>query len=253
MLGSGATQIRKCNYAQKGLYFQAFTSLSTGLERIGKLCVMLDYYIDNDGTFPSLDYMRHEIGHDIKKLYEKSVGISDKRKFSYGFPTDLNEEIYANILTILSTFARGDRYSNIDILVQNSKSGDPLQNWFEMVDSVIFDKYISIKKKERIAQNAYLIDMLMSGSMFVRHTSETGSDITNIEEASYRTGMQEAVAPYRQLFTLQIIRFWVELLGSLQYIATGLFSEEIPYMTEIFASFYNPDTYFKTRKTWDKV
>jgi hypothetical protein len=39
MLGSGATQIRKANYATKGVYFQAFTNLSTGLERIGKLCL----------------------------------------------------------------------------------------------------------------------------------------------------------------------------------------------------------------------
>jgi len=43
MLGSGATQIRNANYASKGVYFQAFTSLSTGLERIGKLCLMLEH------------------------------------------------------------------------------------------------------------------------------------------------------------------------------------------------------------------
>ena len=42
ILGAGATQIRNANYARKGLYFQAFTSLSTGFERIGKLCLMLD-------------------------------------------------------------------------------------------------------------------------------------------------------------------------------------------------------------------
>lgn len=35
MLGSGATQIRNACYASKGVYFHAFTSLSTGLERIG--------------------------------------------------------------------------------------------------------------------------------------------------------------------------------------------------------------------------
>jgi hypothetical protein len=40
MLGAGATQIRQANYATRGIYFQAFTSLATGLERIGKLCLM---------------------------------------------------------------------------------------------------------------------------------------------------------------------------------------------------------------------
>ncbi len=35
MLGSGATQIRNANYATKGIYFQAFTSLSTGPSESG--------------------------------------------------------------------------------------------------------------------------------------------------------------------------------------------------------------------------
>ena len=32
MLGAGATEIRKANYAKKGVYFQSFTNLATGLE-----------------------------------------------------------------------------------------------------------------------------------------------------------------------------------------------------------------------------
>ena len=51
MLGAGATQIRQANYSQKGIYAQAFTSLSTGLERIGKLCYLLDTYIENGASF----------------------------------------------------------------------------------------------------------------------------------------------------------------------------------------------------------
>ena len=253
MLGAGATQIRKCNYAQKGIYFQAFTSLSTGLERIGKLCMMLDFYIDNAGKFPTPDHMKKEIGHDINKLYVRSVAISRERKISFYFPNKLDSEIYSNILTVLSSFAMGDRYSNIDTLVHNPKSGDPLQNWFNTVDLVIFDKYVSGRKKTIIAQNAYLAKTLLDGFMMVQHTSETGSDITDIEEGSYRTGLQEAVAPYRQLFVLQIIRFWVELLCSLQGDAMRVSNEEIPHFSEIFAIFFNPDEYFRGRKTWGKI
>jgi hypothetical protein len=53
MLGTGATQIRNANYATRGVYFQAFTSLSTGLERLGKLCILLDYFIEH-GKFPDI-------------------------------------------------------------------------------------------------------------------------------------------------------------------------------------------------------
>jgi hypothetical protein len=34
MLGSGATQIRKANYASKGTYFQAFTASPQGLNEL---------------------------------------------------------------------------------------------------------------------------------------------------------------------------------------------------------------------------
>ena len=70
VFGAGATQIRAANYACKGVYFQAFTSLSTGLERIGKLCLMIDHYLDNNGRFPDASYMKSEICHNIVTIYE---------------------------------------------------------------------------------------------------------------------------------------------------------------------------------------
>jgi len=85
MLGSGATQIRNANYSAKGVYFQAFISLSTGLERIGKLCLMLDHFIDHSGKFPDFNYMKNEIGHNIGVIYEKSAAVVMKRSISMKF------------------------------------------------------------------------------------------------------------------------------------------------------------------------
>ena len=98
MLGSGATQIRNANYATKGIYFQAFTSLSTGLERIGKLCLMLDYYLDSCGQFPDEKYLKNEIGHNISLIYTKSLAVIHKRSMSLEYLQDLNGEIHQNIL-----------------------------------------------------------------------------------------------------------------------------------------------------------
>lgn len=66
--------------------------------------------------------------------------------------------------------------------------------------------------------------------------------------------MWEAVAPYRQLYMLQIIRFFVEILVELSYEAmqvTDGEKEEIPYFNEVFGLFYNSDAYFRSRKTWE--
>lgn len=253
MLGSGATQIREANYATKGIYFQAFTSLSTGLERIGKLCLMLDHYVETQGKFPDFNYMRKEIGHNISLIYVKSIAVIKNRSISLSYLSNLDGPIHQNILSILSDFAEGDRYSNINLLVGSRRQSDPIASWFEKVDQLIFQSCVSSKKKSEITHNARIADQVLSSFASVLHVSETGTAITGIQEASYRTGLQEAVAPYRQLFVLQIIRFWVELVRDLQYKAMGVGGEDIPFLNEIFAPFNNPDSYIRTRKTWDKI
>src|SRR5438874_12547315 len=85
MLGSGATQIRNANYASKGVYFQAFTSLSTGLERIGKLCLMLDHYVSHGRQFPDANYMKDEVGHNLTVIYNLSKKIISQRSVSMKF------------------------------------------------------------------------------------------------------------------------------------------------------------------------
>jgi len=130
MLGSGATQIRNANYASKGIYFQAFTSLSTGLERIGKLCLMLDHYIDHNRQFPDSNYMKHEICHNIAVIYNKSTSIIVKYSISMAFLPHLNDPIHQAILSVLSKFALGDRYCNIDLLAGGRRQSDPIASWF---------------------------------------------------------------------------------------------------------------------------
>src|SRR3989338_3106247 len=78
ILGSGATQIRGANYTTKGMYIQAFTSLSTGLERIGKLCLMLDSYIETKGQFPDFNSLK-KLSHNLLLIYQRSSDIVVKR------------------------------------------------------------------------------------------------------------------------------------------------------------------------------
>lgn len=253
MLGTGATQIRKANYATKGIYYQAFTSLSTGLERIGKICIILDYYIKSHGNFPDFEYMKRNIGHDIDLIYDKSIEIIGTRAFKFEFLSNLDTDVHRNILKVLTEFAKGDRYSNINILVNSKQKGDPIQKWYETVDKVLFERCISSKKKERILRNAEFIHLKIQSCTYVNFLSEEGRSIESVKEASLRTGLQEAIASYRQLYVLQIIRFWVELICCLQHEAMKLGKEDIPYMSEVFGLFYNSDSYIKTRKTWDTI
>jgi hypothetical protein len=148
MLASGVTQLGKANYGQKGIYFQAFTSLTTGLERIGKLCLILDYYILNNGKFPEQKYLKYQVGHDLEILFQKSNSIILSHDISFRFSTDLNDDIHLKIMSILSKFAKGDRYSNIDFLVKSKYQSDPIVDTpnFETVSLII--KFTNYDKKK---------------------------------------------------------------------------------------------------------
>lgn len=250
MLGLGATEIRKANYAAKGVYFQAFTGLATGLERLGKLCLLIDYYVAHNGSFPDETYLKRQIGHDIVLISRQLALIRERRKLSGRFLYELSDPVHEAILLTLSHFAKGDRYSNIDLLVGSTRQSDPILEWNRSVDKPLFAAHVSEKAKQRIRKDAQLVHELMDGHAFVMHVSETGELIDDIALASELTGVFESVAPLRQLFVLQLIRQWVDTLCSLQHIAMSSEQNDIPYFSEILAGFRAEDSFMKTRKTW---
>jgi hypothetical protein len=87
----------------------------------------------------------------------------------------------------------------------------------------------------------------------VQYISETGNTIQQVYDASYLTGMQEAIAPYRQLYVFQIIRYWAELSQGLQYPAMKLGKEDIPFLSEIFANFCISDADMRMIKDWNTI
>ena len=249
ILGAGVTQIRRANYASRGIYFQAFTSLSTGLERIAKICLILDHYVRTEGDFPSQNTLKKDIGHNLKLLHEKGRGILTTKAYDFDFPSDI---VHKEIIRILGEFAIGDRYRNIDLLVGGNVRRGVTAEWYKKVDLRLWESRVSDKKKKRIAQNSKLARSLFGDYVAVLHTSETESDIRDIQDASFRTGVFNAVAPYRQLYVLQIIRFWARLVCELGHEAQEIQKAEIPFFSEVFGDLKNDDRYFRSRKTWDK-
>jgi hypothetical protein len=250
VLGAGVTQIRKANYAAHGVYAQSFAALSVGLERIGKLCLILDHYIDNAGSFPEFNYLKNQVGHRLELIQSHGEKIAKKRCIQFRFLSALDHPVHSSILQVLHAYADGDRYSNINVLTGGRQKDDPIAAWFECVDKLIFDTLIPQNRKECIAKKAAAAQEIISNAS-VFHTAETGEIIEQYSEASFRNGMYELVAPHRQFYVLQIIRYWVELLWELGSQAQSLGRQEIPFFGEIFGGFYNDDSYFKSRKTWE--
>jgi hypothetical protein len=106
VLCAGATQIRNANYSLPGVYAQAFAALSLGLERIGKLCLMLDFYIENEDRFPDFEYLKKRIGHKLELLQSRSVEIIEKRKISFRFLDKIEHPRSVNFSATSAIFAK---------------------------------------------------------------------------------------------------------------------------------------------------
>lgn len=87
----------------------------------------------------------------------------------------------------------------------------------------------------------------------VSYKKEDGSKINTVYEGSRSTGVTEAVQPYRQLYTFQIARYFMEVLSALQNEWRKKCNVPIPCFDEIFRVFYNSDSYVKGRTTWKMV
>lgn len=253
LLAIGVTQLYKANHATKGTYYQAFTCLSTGIERAAKLCLILDFYITNNGALPQENHIR-KYGHKIMNLFQSCCQVAERQQINFHFSHKLNDEIHQSILQVLTVFAQSSgRYSNINTLLGKSTELDCMHQWYKTVDLKLYEKCVSFKKKQGIENRAEVIGTLLKQFAVVHFSGEDTAEVSDTIEASKRTGIWEAVAPYRQLYMLQIIRFFTEILMELSYKAMNIHPGDIPYFSEIFGIFYNGDKYFKSRKTWDKL
>lgn len=254
ILAIGVTQLYKANYAEKGIYYQSFTCLATGMERLEKLCLILDYYVQNRGALPSESYIRN-YGHRIPELYNTCQEIAKERMLRFRFQYKMDSEICRAIIELLGSFAESSgRYSNINILLgKENKSTDCIEQWFQRVDIPLYNKHVSSQKKANVETSAAVIGGILNQISAVQFITEDNLELTDAVEGSRRTGIWEAVAPYRQLYMLQIIRYLTEILMELGYKAMDIRYADIPHFGEIFGLFYNDNAYFRSRKTWDKL
>lgn len=253
LLDTGATQIRRANYSRRGLYFQAFTNLSIGIERVGKVCLLVDSALSNKGFFSDAEKLKKNIGHDILKLYRIAKDIVLRNKIEFKFLDNLDSELHQNILKCLNQFSKGDRYYNIDLLVDQTNALSPIRIWRESVDNLIWKNYISNRRKKGIKDRAMIIDTIMGDLAVVRHIKDDDTFLNSVGSSSEETGFYEAVAPIRQLMVLQIIRYWHEIISGLNHQNLSGRKLEIPYLSDYLSAYYNGDKYLKSKKRWDNT
>jgi hypothetical protein len=250
-LAVGVTMLGKANYAHHGIYYQAFFDLSIGLERAAKLAYILDFCIDNGGSFPSNKELKG-FSHNLESLVKKTDEIAKRRKL--GDDQRLpNSVIHKGIIKTLSEFAIGTRYYNLDFLAGDSKavhSSDPLKAWYERVIDPILKEHYTERHRNRHIEKSRLAEATMGAFTLVRYHTETGESLDSVYKASIHSAKTEFAKPYSRMYVMQIIRFLAVLLSELSHASMKERMEEVPYMSDFFRIFYNEDAYFRSRKTW---
>lgn len=250
-LAVGVTALGKANYAHNGLYHKAFFDLSIGFERSAKLAFILDFCIDNEGNFPSNKELR-KFCHNLEELLNKTDMISEKLKLKNNQRLP-NTDIHRGIIKTLSDFATKTRYYNLNFLtgdVKVEQQIDPLKAWYKNVIEPILAKHYSESQIKKHINEAHLDEEKRGDSTYAIFHTETGEILDSVFKTSLHSTKTEYAKKYSRMYVMQIIRFFAVLLSGLDYKAMEKRREDIPDMGEFFRIFNNPDSYFRSRKTW---
>ena len=239
LLGHGLTYLRKACFTDKGIYFDSFNSLSLGLERLCKICIILDY-IKREGKYPESNYIT-KFGHNLEKLIIKLESISiNKCEFT---------KLHRLIISHLSKFADSKgRYSNINFIT-NGATQDPIDEWSK-IDQYIIEHSVTsydkkrCKKSEKHYQFGNTIPTIALG-----YESDKRKNINSSDDFFHQYAKFELVSGYRVLFLIQIIQ---KLFNVLEGINTNLPKEfylwELDRVFSVF--FYGTDSEKRKRRNF---
>ena len=245
-LCAGLTALRKADTSHKGYYTHAFFSVSTGLERLIKLIVILDFAVENNGAYPDNKYLK-KLGHKILPSFQKLETTVDKYGFEEKYKSILNDPISMAALQVITEFAEGARYSNLDELANNKRFEDPIKSWQSKVGHLILKKYPSRKKRTPLDD---MIDRAMMESSIIMIQGEHGEVIDNFVELRAFQQDAEHMNKYGMRHLVEIIQLLTELLASIGHVAQQEKRLVVPYFSEFFVPFNAPKEYWRNKKSW---
>lgn len=199
LLSTGLHALRKADVEHIGLFYQAFFSLSIGLERMLKIIMIMKFRVENDGRFPE----NHELikcGHDLKKLL-KVIGI-----------VSFNDEISNDIISFLNAFADKDRYYNFDSLtISDYNKDNPLVKW-KQIQNKILETY---PRKTILNQYLYAAKVLDQCSC-VYFDDLSGNSIDSVEHLVLNQHDCEYAQSYAVWHLFKIIKTLKSYICSLE-------------------------------------
>jgi len=225
----GLNAIRSANIDDnhRGLFYSGLFGLATGFERLMKIVFILEHKINFQFNNPT-DKQLRAYGHNLKELYASCSKLSEGYDSSTKFTIDNKQE---KILSVLSVFAKGSRYYNLDELTLSNKNKDPIVQWLSVIDDHVWGLRSDVREKLQASA-------VKNGNPSQWVQNIDGEWITMIdfhyffqatEKASYHVvwSIINLLNPFYSLLKKQVYR-----LHKMQNDLSK--SEEIPHMYEFF-------------------
>jgi hypothetical protein len=247
----GATALGKARFDREAYYAQAFFALSTGLERAGKIGLLLDLTLERKGEFPVTSELE-EYRHDLRRLLDELDAMSARRGGSAEERLP-RTPIHSGIIGVLTDFAKNvGRYYNLNLVTGCAgavRGGDPIAAWRQRVTVPVLAKHYPTKRRLQDVRKAHDLGSLVEGLSSVALHSEGGDPVSSFEHAQLLGAEARVARPWERMYVLQVARFITAVLVRLSDGAREFGLEQIPDMSEFFAIYLNDDDFFRSRRT----
>jgi hypothetical protein len=239
----GLNSIRNANIddTHRGLFYSGLFELATGFERLMKISVLLEHKINNQLRNPT-DKQLRSFGHNIEDLHSNCIKITQDHGLKIVSPTS---EIQDDILAVLSNFAKGARYYNLDQLTSGNKNEDPIEQWLSVIQYHIWGlRSDVIKKIEKEALHVANVDhwqQNINGEWITE--CEFYYLLKATEKASYHVvwSIISLLKPFYYLLKSQTHKL---------HQMKGVSSTDVPYMYEFFPFVLASKSAVLRKKNW---
>jgi hypothetical protein len=239
---SGLEALRKSTTFKKSYYYQAFFSLSVGIERLGKLIIILD---------------QHPNKVELKTYSHNLVGIVNlltalEEKWEIVNQNELDCEIQKSIIDCLDAFAMGERYFYLDFFSSKNKTAlhqknsiDPLVRWHLNVSEKILQKH-----KKNIGTVSWDYESLakdLKEFISVFQTDELDNEMTITQILENKS---EKINKYCVWYTVKILVRMVNALTKISDYHIACKSLACPCFFEFFSELYMDKSAILKKKIW---
>jgi hypothetical protein len=146
-LRSALASLLRSNSSERGALYAALFNYSNGLERLLKLCLILDHCAGTEGRLPDRQKIKN-FGHDVGMLYNCAKAVADR--YQVRVPENCrSDEIDERLIQLVMDFAISGRYFNLDALTGAPKSLDPLSEWAKLL-TAIYERDVPPLNEEQV-------------------------------------------------------------------------------------------------------